>query len=268
VRKYHGGMSDVPELTEAQVQFYRDNGFLALDRLMPPEEVAFAREVYDRLFDRRAGREVGDQFDLAGTDEEGSEPVLPQILSPSSYAPELAQGVYRSIALAICRQLMGPEAELGGDHAILKPARIGAETPWHQDEAYWDEATLAESVSIWIPLQEATLENGCMWFLPGSHRFPVHAHRPLGGDPRIHALELTAELDLSGAVACPIPAGGCTIHHCRTLHYTGPNRSDSPRRALILGAGLPGVRLDTPRDFYWNKIKTTARAARAESANR
>ncbi len=254
------------EVREDQVAFFRENGFLALEQLMPPEEVARAREAYDRIFDQRAGREVGDQFDLAGTDEEGKEARLPQILNPSKYAPELAAGVFRERALELCRRLLGPEAAIGGDHAILKPARIGSETPWHQDEAYWDEATLHEAVSIWIPLQEATRENGCMAFLPGTHRLDVQPHRSIGGDPRIHALETTIDLDEKAAVFCPLPAGGCTVHHCRTFHYTGPNRSDAPRRALILGAGVPGVRLDPPRDFYWNRLKTTARAARAESA--
>jgi ectoine hydroxylase-related dioxygenase (phytanoyl-CoA dioxygenase family) len=253
-------------LRPEQVEFFRESGFLVLDALMPATEVEMARQAYDRLFERRAGRECGDQFDLAGTDEEGKEAVLPQILNPSRYAPELGTGLYRENALAVCRQLLGEEATLGGDHAILKPARIGVETPWHQDEAYWDEATLHEAVSIWIPLQEATIENGCMWFLPGTHRMPVQEHRSVGGDPRIHALETRAELDLSQAVACPIPAGGCSIHHCRTFHYTGPNRSDEPRRALILGAGIPGRKLETPRDFFWNKIKTTARDERARAS--
>ena len=250
-----------------QIEFFNENGFLALDALTTQEEVAWMRDIYDRLFQERAGREVGDQFDLAGTDEEGKEALLPQILNPVKYAPELSEGLFRVNALAVVQALLGPEVTMGGDHAILKPARIGSETPWHQDEAYWDEAVLHESVSIWIPLQEATLENGCMWFLPGSHRFPVKPHHSLNNDPRIHALQIDEEIDKSQAVACPIPAGGCTIHHCRTYHYTGPNRSDGDRRALILGGGIPGVALDVPRDFYWNKIKTTARDERAKAAS-
>lgn len=260
-------MAPTVSLSPEQIAFYHENGFLALDELMPADEVVWVREIYDRLFQQRAGREVGDQFDLAGTDEEGKEAVLPQILGPSKYAPELANGQYRVNALHVAKQLLGPETTMGGDHAILKPARIGSETPWHQDEAYWDEATLAEGISIWIPLQEATVENGCMWFLPGSHRLPVGPHHTLNNDPRIHALEYEEVVDMSQAVACPIPAGGTTIHHCRTLHYTGPNRSDGDRRALILGCGAPGKPLDPPRDFYWNKTKQTAREERARTIN-
>src|SRR5688572_102716 len=260
-------MKPTVTLTAEQVAFFHENGFLALDSLTTQEEVAWMRDVYDRLFLERAGREVGDQFDLAGTDEEDKEAALPQILNPVKYAPELAEGLFRVNAFAVCRALLGPEATMGGDHAILKPARIGSETPWHQDEAYWDEAVLHESVSIWIPLQEATLENGCMWFLPGTHKLPVKPHHSLNNDPRIHALEIEEEVDMEKAVACPIPAGGCTIHHCRTYHYTGPNKSEVNRRALILGGGLAGVTLETPRDFYWNKTKTTARDERTKAAS-
>src|SRR5687767_1359692 len=106
------------------------------------------REIYDRLFERRAGREEGNQFDLAGTDEDDKEASLPQILGPSNYAPELKAAQARVNALHIARQLLGPEADGGGDHAILKPALVGAETPWHQDEAYWDSATEYNSISI------------------------------------------------------------------------------------------------------------------------
>jgi ectoine hydroxylase-related dioxygenase (phytanoyl-CoA dioxygenase family) len=259
-------MSPTVNLSQSQIDSYAENGFLVLDQLTRQEEVAWLRQIYDRLFRERAGREFGDQFDLAGTDEEGKEAVLPQILSPSKYAPELLEGQYRVNAKHVAEQLLGIEVDGLGDHAILKPAKVGSETPWHQDEAYWDEDVLANGLSIWIPLQEATLENGCMWFLPGTHKLPVQPHHPLNNDPRIHALVIDEVVDMSKAVACPIPAGGCTIHHCRTYHYTGPNRSEGDRRALILGCGAPGKVLEEPRDFYWNKVKQTAREERARTA--
>lgn len=258
-------MQPTISLSPQQIAFYHENGYLAIDAITSPEEVAWMREIYDRLFERRAGREEGNQFDLAGTDEDGKEASLPQILGPSNYAPELKNAQARVNALHVARQLLGPEADGGGDHAILKPALIGSETPWHQDEAYWDPATAYNSMSIWIPLQEATLENGCMWFLPGSHRMDVQPHHPINHDPRIHGLEIDSA-DVSNAVACPIPAGGATIHHSRTLHYTGPNRSPHPRRAYILGYGLPGKPLGYKRDFYWQDVRQTPREERARKA--
>jgi 3-deoxy-D-manno-octulosonic-acid transferase/ectoine hydroxylase-related dioxygenase (phytanoyl-CoA dioxygenase family) len=252
-------------LTQEQIDHYHREGYLALPSISTEEELVWMREVYDRIFSAQAGREEGNQFDLAGTDEEGKKATLPQILNPTKYAPELKEGQFRVNALHIAKQLLGPEAVAMGDHAIYKPAEYGAETPWHQDEAYWNPMMTYNSLSLWIPLQEATTENGCMWFVPKSHNWEVQPHHSINNDPRIHGLEID-EADTSQAVACPIPAGGCTVHHNRTLHYAGANRSETPRRALILGFGTPAVPRKEERVFYWNDIKETPREARSKVA--
>src|SRR5215212_2268040 len=191
-------------LTQDQIDFYHREGFLALDAVTTPEEVEWLRGIYDRLFASNAGREDGNQFDLGGSDEEGKTAVLPQILNPAKYAPELNDGLFRVNAMAVARQLLGPEAQVRGDHAIFKPARYGAETPWHQDEAYWSETMRYNSFSMWIPLQPARLENGCMQFIPRSHLSDVVPHHSIGHDVRVHGLEMDALPDAGQAVACPI----------------------------------------------------------------
>jgi len=199
-------MQPTIKLTNAQIAFYHREGYLSIEAITTPEEVAWLREIYDRLFAQRAGREEGNQFDLAG-----------------------------------------------------------AETPWHQDEAYWDTDLEYNEISVWIPLQEATPENGCMYFIPRSHEMEVRPHHPINHDPRIHGLESDA-VDASQAVACALPPGGATFHGPRMLHYTPPNRSPIPRRAYILGFGTTAKKRATSRDFYWNRQKTTAREERAQRA--
>lgn len=254
-----------PAVSKEQVDFFQVNGFLALEELAGPDEVAAMRELYDRLFAERAGRGVGDQFDLAGADEDGARASLPQILRPSYYAPELLDMPCRERALAVARALLGDAAQPMGDHAIMKPAGHGAATPWHQDEAYWSPDLQYNSLSVWIPLQEATVANGCMHFIPGSHHLDVLPHHCINNDPRIHGLEVD-DIDDSTAVACPLPPGGATFHMARTLHYAGPNHTDGVRRALILGFGTPTKPYPEPRRFPWNEQKQTAREARAAAA--
>jgi len=254
-----------PVLTREQIDFYHREGYLALEAITTTEEVEWLREIYDRLFASRAGRDEGMQFDLAGTDEEGKEAALPQILNPAKYAPELRDGQFRRNALFVARQLLGEEAAPMGEHAIFKPARIGAATPWHQDEAYWNPAMTYNSMSIWIPLQPATLENGCMQFVPRSQTLEILPHHSINHDPRIHGLEVEGA-DISSAVACPLPPGGATIHNNRTLHYTGANRSEIPRRAYILGFGIAAVPRADERRFLWNDIKQTPRDQREKTA--
>lgn len=253
------------KLNEQQIAFYHREGYLAINAITTPEEVAWLREIYDRLFTQRAGRDEGNQFDLAGTDEDSAAANLPQILRPDKYAPELARSLCRVNALAIAKQLLGATAEYHGEHAILKPALHGAETPWHQDEAYWDPNLEYNEISVWIPLQDANLENGCMHFIPRSHTLEVMPHHPINYDPRIHGLEID-QIDATEAVACPLPPGGATFHGPRMLHYTPPNRSAMPRRAYILGFGTVAQKRAAPRDFYWNRQKTTAREERAQRA--
>lgn len=260
-------MTPTISLTKEQIDHFHREGYLAIDRLTTTEDVAALRKSYDRIFAAQAGRQVGDEFDLAGTDEDDKPAVLPQILNPSRYAPEMNNCLLLVNATHIAKQLLGNNATCEIAHAILKPAATGAETPWHQDAAYWDPSFIYNSISIWVPLQEATRENGCMEFVPGSHRLDVLSHRHLNNDPRIHALELTSEdvNHVSKHVSCPLPPGGATVHGAYMLHHTGPNKSSIPRRALILKAEIPPVKRSSPRTFRWQIETATNREKRART---
>lgn len=248
---------DFAPVSEAQCEEFHRDGFLALEFLTSAEEVASLHDVYDRLFE--PGSEVAgrDQLELAGRRDGAS--LLPQVLNPDAYAPELRETeAYRNAAL-VARSLLGPEVVPTGMHAIRKPAHHGAETPWHQDEAYWDPARRHRAISIWMPLQEATEDNGCMEFQPGSHLLPVLPHRLI--DPDSQGLVLTDTGAVSGAVACPLPPGGATVHAERTLHYAGPNTTSEPRRALIMSFACPSEPLDEPRLFPWQRPERSCPAA-------
>ena len=258
------------KLTDDQIDFFHREGYLSLPAITTAAEVASLCAIYDHLFETKAGRDAGDHLDLTTHDDDNNrEPELPQILGPSKYAPELTATQLRTNATAIAQQLLGLVAEFRGDHAIRKPAHIGPATPWHQDEAYNNPDNDYHELSIWIPLQEATLENGCMHFVPRSHAQEVQPHHPIGNDPCVIGLEVDdPALWMSRSVACPLPPGGATIHHCRTLHYTGPNKSMGPRRAYILAFGLPPTPRTTPRSFYWlaqQKTKWQERVTAAQN---
>lgn len=235
-------------LTDAQVAAFERDGFVAVDAVTTPDEIAALRAGYDELFARTEGFAEHDRIELA---LDGSQPVLPQIVNPERYMPELVQGPAYATAQRIARQLLGDDAEPMGNHAINKPARDGAPTPWHQDEAYWDPAFDHSAISIWVPLQGVDESNGCMTFVPGSHLEPVRPHRLI--HPDAHGLRLADDHDPAGAVACPLPAGGATIHTGRTLHYAGPNQADAPRRAVIFAFARPAVPRAVPHEYPWQR---------------
>lgn len=251
-------------LSRKQVIAYHISGFITVDKVLGHSELQQVIDIYDGLFSGKAGWDAGDHFDLGGTDIEGSEAKLPQILDVSRYAPEIKSLNFYRNCTEIARQLLGEDCVIKGEHAINKLPDRNNPTPWHQDEAYWQPDTLYESLSIWIPLQDVSVANGCMQFLPRSHNLGVLEHRSIGGDARVHGLEaVTADLCLDGALACPLPAGSATVHGNRMLHYAGPNQTSSPRRALIFMAELPHCPYPAKRQFPWNEIKETARNRRA-----
>ncbi|MBI3830624.1 MAG: phytanoyl-CoA dioxygenase family protein [Planctomycetes bacterium] len=248
-------------LTDEQIAFFRREGYLTIPAITTPDELARMRALYDRLFASKAGRADGNQFDLGGADEDGKEAVLPQILGPVKYAPELAETLYRANATAIARQLLGATAAYKGEHMIFKPARTGVATLWHQDQAYHDPKLDYDNVNVWLPLQDATLENGCMQFVPRSHTWDVLPHHPIGHDPRVHGLEVDEpERFAQQAVACPLPAGSACFNRSYMLHYAGANRSDIPRRAYILVFSNPPKPATRTRAFPWQNRETACQA--------
>jgi len=255
----NGGPSS---LNHGQLAEFREMGFLAVDQLASGDDVEYIRGVIERLFQRRTGHNEGAHFNFAGDDDDPDAPQFPQILVPCNYEEGLRKtGLFRQ-AFAIARQILGPEARFVGDHTLNKPALNGPETPWHQDEAFRDPNFDYEEVSIWVPLQSVGETNGCMQFIPGTHRAELLPHRSPNGDRRAHALECSGGFDLRDAVSCPLPAGGCTIHTGRTLHATGPNHSSMPRLAYVLNFSIPPRPAAKARTFPWLEEKETARMER------
>lgn len=225
------------------------DGYAVVEQLSPPDEIARLVDAYDHLFGPDSPVRAGDRYELAG--EEGTAPLLPQVTNPDHYLPELLETQAYRNATALARSVLGEDVRPAGMHAIRKPPHDGAETPWHQDEAYWDPAVEHDAISIWMPLQPVTVGNGCMQFMPGSHRLPVLEHRLIR--PDAHGLALTDLSVVRRIAACPLPAGGATVHTGRTVHYTGPNATDAPRRALIMAFSRPTHPLDSPRSFPWQR---------------
>jgi phytanoyl-CoA dioxygenase PhyH len=253
-----------PRLREDQLTAFRRDGFLLVDGLTTPDEIMSLRKLYDEMFLQRRGWEKGDMFDMVGRDDLGRGLALPQMLWPSRYEPALSQTKLAASARSIAEQILGSNVENTLEHAIMKPPFNGAETPWHQDDSFAHKSSMiTEAISIWMPLQDVTIQSGCMRYIRGSNLGPLYPHQSPGNDPRIHGLELVSPPDLTNCVAVPMPAGGAVIHHSRTIHGAGGNSTDQPRRAYVLGYSVKtGRRHILTRDYPWNLEKQTAREQR------
>jgi hypothetical protein len=219
-------------LTDAQINQFHDEGFTSVPRITTDEELEWIRPIYDHLFQTK-GTFKGGYFDLSRPYEADGPDLVPQVLSPELRFPQLNDTNAVRNARAIAAQLLERDpGELNTwSHLILKPPHVGGPLPWHQDEAYWDTGFAYRALGCWVPLDPATVESGCMHFLPGSHTGPVRAHRHINDDPNVHGLELLEPPPDTEGVAVPLDPGGATFHHCRTLHMTTPNVSTHVRRA-------------------------------------
>jgi hypothetical protein len=227
------------------------NGFATLDSITSLEEVAEIRTILSTLIANNVGAKEGARFDTLSTspDEEHERSI--QITNPSEFAPELWKTRYVQNATQLARKLLSPDCVLMVDFALMKPAHVGAGTPWHQDEAYRDPAFIHTELTFWMPLQDVGIDDGCMVFIPHRQNLGVLDHKSLHDDPRSHAFECSVQIPEEEAVACPLPAGGCTIHNQVTLHCTRDNTSSVDRYAYILIFTIPPKPAPETSSFPW-----------------
>jgi phytanoyl-CoA hydroxylase len=216
-------------LTRAE-SFARD-GFLAVCDLLAPAEIDWYRSVYDRFLS--GAIDVGRRrSDLGAATERVSQRVenITQILWPSESLPALRTSPAYERALEIARELLGADLAFDFDMLIDKAPGTRTPTPWHQDAAYWIDLPDPRAASCWIALDDTAVENGCLWFVPGSHRRALRPHRSAGAGGG--ALECDGS-EQEG-LAVPLCAGSCTFHAGGTLHYSRGNSTQGRRRALIV----------------------------------
>ena len=236
------------EATNEQVAFFQENGFLRIDAICPQDEVARLRELYDEVMVHPEAWRL--KYEGGGESNDGD--IINQVFLPELQAPEMGDTTYFRNGKRMAAALLGvseDEITPGGLMLIYKPATGGREAPWHQDEAFWSDrnALKCHSLSVWMPLDEAVVESGCMQFIPGTHCNDVLEHRSQPGEPLVVDVPFARET----AVPCPLPAGGATFHHCRTLHHTAPTTSGRPRRAMTTIFHGPATTRPEPLTMPW-----------------
>jgi hypothetical protein len=219
-----------------------EQGFTCVPDLFSSSELETAGDLLRDLFGRFAelsspeGGYSDWVFDAAKVGQTLGKVQQPEILNATSIQPQLR-------TTAVFEKICEFAAEFGFnrlcfDHAMLKMPNGSARTPLHQDARYVAEEFQGRSIQhpgfrFWIPFQDTTTANGCMEYVPGSHRQGVVAHQGYRRSGQGSGWE--ADLPANGrAVPCPVPAGGVAIHTPLTLHGAGANTTPSPRLAWIL----------------------------------
>jgi phytanoyl-CoA hydroxylase len=227
------GVSGLGAVDEQELARYREQGYLVIHDVLTPAEVGDALDGLADLIDGARPDFRGIQF------EAGARRLLPSL--PRERKPDYVRKLISYVAydarleavsahpglLALITRLLSEPPALFADQALLKPPLIGREKPWHQDHAYFNVPLGTRVVGVWIALDDATPDNGCMHVIPGSH---------LQG-PVVHFRRRDWQLcDTDVArhqiLAVPLRPGGALLFDGLLHHGTPPSTSPKRRRAL------------------------------------
>jgi len=236
-------VATLDDIGPEEVAFYREHGYLAVRQAFTPGETSAA---IDGLVDLIMGKVPafnGITFEAAAKEilptlslEQRQDAVRKVWYFVNHEARLKAISDHPKLRAAVRTLLGGLDSEMFQDMALVKPPRLGREKPWHQDHAYFDYPIGTPIVGVWIALDAATVENGCMQLLPGRHR----------EGPIIHFKRRDWQIcdnDILGtrSVAAPLPPGGLLLFDGLLPHGTPHNASANRRRALQFHYAPAGI---------------------------
>lgn len=237
-------------LSQHQVQFFRGHGYLILEeRVLDQALLETLRERLDRVVAGTSEGSAESVRNLTGGDL-ASDRVVVQIVNIWQADPVFRDLIYAPDITGMSAQLVGDDTlRLWHDQIQHKPPVVGAPTEWHQDHPYWPIIEPPDLVSCWIALDDATMENGCMRVVPGSHKWGA-VPGGLRSDVHFNPAYDDGSFIPPGAdltpVPCEVKAGSCMFHHCLTWHGSYFNRSPRHRRAIALHY-MPGYTRYEPK---------------------
>jgi phytanoyl-CoA hydroxylase len=227
------GIDGLESVTDEHIELFHEQGFLVVNNAFSSDEVESALAGLLHLIGGGNPDFKGIQFEQAALDRiettpaEERQDLVRKLMWFVEYDERLKALSHKPELLAVLEKIVGGKPEMFQDMGLLKPPFIGREKPWHQDNAFFNLPIDATISGVWIALDKAIPENGCMHIIPGSHhRGPVvHFKRR---DWQI----CDTDVAVDEAVAVPLEPGGVLFFHGLLHHGTPPSRSPLRRRAL------------------------------------
>ncbi len=235
---YHPGANarqvrNLESITESDLKFYKDSGYLSVAAAFSPDEI---KDALEGLIDLIMGCNPdfkGISFEanardiLSTLEADARQDAVRKLMYFVDYEPRLHAIAYHPKLIETVRTLLHDEPVLFADQALLKPPQLGREKPWHQDLSYFNYSHESRVVGVWIALDEATVENGCMQLMPGEHKAGPIPHFKKR-DWQICDTEMLGKM----SVAAPLKPGGLLFFDGLLPHGTPHNSSGKRRRAL------------------------------------
>lgn len=222
-------------LTEDQIKFFEENGFINNIQVLTGQQVDSLNEELIRL--QSLSEDENKLFyHIEHNESEDPDKVLFHAIGAWRITPGFHDLAWAPAFRMAAYQLLGRPFRLFHDQLFCKPAKHGGVVAWHQDFSYWTFTKPMHHLTCWIGLDDATKENGCLYFVPGSHKWGLLPITGLTGNMESVKEVLSTEQRsaFNNRVASELPKGYASFHHPLTMHGSYANDSPRPRRAVVI----------------------------------
>ena len=237
-------------LTQSQVNFYNEKGYILVDNVLSKEEIKELSDVTDTFVEKsRSVTENNEDFVLE-PGHTSENPKLRRLKNPEHQHKVYDKTLKHPKILDIVEDLIGANIRTLGGKLNMKAPGGGSSVEWHTDWAFYPH-TNDDILEVGIPLDDMEIENGCLHAIPGSHKWDEISHHEDG--VFIGAVS-DDSFNIEDAEPFLLKAGSISLHHVRALHGSSPNVSNRPRR-LLLQSYLAADAFPIGASIDWEKWK-------------
>jgi len=230
-------------LSDEQVEYFHEHGYVSGIKLLNDQQInQLNRELAEVMDPNHPDHDLFYEFHS----NESTDPdrIVFHSLGHWRMTPGFHDILWNPAFLMAAHQLLGEKGvRFWHDQLFCKPAKHGGVVAWHQDFSYWTRTTPMQHLTVWVGLDDVSQENGCLQYIPGSHRWGLLEKPVLTGDMvGLKAFlneEQTKQLDHPTPIE--MKKGFASIHHPLLVHGSFENNSDRPRRAFVLNVFADGT---------------------------
>jgi ectoine hydroxylase-related dioxygenase (phytanoyl-CoA dioxygenase family) len=215
---------DIAQLTAD----YERDGYLRIRGFLSPARLA---EVRGRL--EKYQREIVPGLSEGDRTYEADGKTVRNLWRLENHDPFFADLAQQADILKLVASLVHGTPESKGVETFNKPAKVGSGVPPHQDNAYFCQSP-GDMLTVWIAMDPATVENGPIYYLKGSHKLGMMPHRASGVKGNSFGLAAMPPHEKSDEFCGTLEPGDALIHHCQTVHWSAANKTDRPRCGMLL----------------------------------
>ena len=228
-------------LSDKQVEAFHRDGFLAGVQVLDDQQVeALRAELSDLMDPAHPAHKLFHEYH--SNESTHPDTVLFHALGAWRTGPAFHDVLWLPAFLMAASQLLDGPVRFWHDQLFCKPAHHGGVVAWHQDYSYWTRTQPMAHLTCWMALDDSTRDNGCLYYVPGSHQWNLLPVTGLAGDMNEIMTVLDEEQKKSfRPMPIELKRGQCSFHHPLTVHGSYENRSDRPRRATLVNVFRDGV---------------------------